>query len=56
MRAPQRRTVSDAVKKLADTAHPLYGAWTNTAIAMYLAQILLHGDIAVDRASNDKLS
>jgi para-nitrobenzyl esterase len=44
-----------ALKKLAATAHPLYGAWTDLAIAMYLAQILVHGDIAVDRASNDML-
>jgi len=52
----QKNAVSAAVKKLADTAHPLYGTWTNTAVAMYLAQILLHGDIAVDRASNDMLA
>jgi para-nitrobenzyl esterase len=44
-----------AAKKLADTAHPLYGTWTNTAVAVYLAQILVHGDIAIDRASNDML-
>jgi para-nitrobenzyl esterase len=44
-----------ALKKLAATAHPLYGVWTDMAIGMYLAQILMHGDIAVDRASNDML-
>ena len=46
---------SAAVKKLADAANPLYGAWTDIAVAMYLAQILVHGDVAVDRASNDML-
>jgi para-nitrobenzyl esterase len=46
---------SAAAKKLADTAHPLYGAWTDIAVAFYLAQILMHGDIAIDRASNDIL-
>ena len=45
----------DAIKKLADTAHPLYGGWTDMAIARYLAQILVHGDIALDHASNDIL-
>jgi len=46
---------SDAVKKLVDAAHPVYGGWTDMAVAMYLVQILMHGDIAVDRASNDML-
>lgn len=53
---PQKTDMTAAVKKLADTAYPLYGAWTNTAVVMYLAQILLHGDIGVDRASNDMLA
>ena len=44
-----------AVKKLADAANPLYGAWTDTAVAMYLLQILVHVDVAVDHASNDML-
>jgi para-nitrobenzyl esterase len=51
----QKDAPSAAVKKLADAAHPLYGSWTNIAVAMYLAQILVHGDVAVDRASNDML-
>lgn len=46
---------SAAVKRLADTAYPLYGGWTDMAVALYLVQILMHGDIAVDRASNDML-
>ncbi len=46
---------SDAVKKLADAAHPLYGGWTDMAVALYLVQILMHGDIAVDHAGNDML-
>jgi carboxylesterase type B len=44
-----------AVNKLADAAHPLYGGWTDLAVGLYLAQILAHGDIAVDKASNDML-
>jgi para-nitrobenzyl esterase len=52
---PQKEPPTTAVKKLADTAYPLYGAWTDMAVAMYLAQILVHGDVAVDRASNDML-
>lgn len=52
---PQKTAPIEAARKLADTTHPLYGAWTDTAVAIYLAQILVHGDIAVDRASNDML-
>jgi para-nitrobenzyl esterase len=52
---PAKSTPSDAVKKLADAAHPLYGGWTDMAVALYLVQILMHGDIAVDRAGNDML-
>jgi para-nitrobenzyl esterase len=52
---PQKNDLTAAVKKLADAAYPLYGAWTDTAVAMYLARILVHGDIAIDQASNDLL-
>jgi para-nitrobenzyl esterase len=52
---PTKSAPSDAVKKLADAAHPLYGGWTDMTLALYLAQILMHGDIAVDRAGNDML-
>ncbi|MGA7415026.1 MAG: carboxylesterase family protein [Bryobacteraceae bacterium] len=45
----------DAVKKLADTARPLYGGWTNAAIGMYMAEMLIHRDAAIDGASNDML-
>jgi para-nitrobenzyl esterase len=45
----------DAVKKLADTARPLYGGWTNAAIGMYMGEMLIHRDAAIDRASNDML-
>jgi para-nitrobenzyl esterase len=52
---PAKEPATAAVKKLADAAYPLYGGWTDMAVGMYLAQILVHGDIAVDRASNDML-
>jgi para-nitrobenzyl esterase len=52
---PLKEPASAAVKKLADAAYPLYGAWTDMAVGMYLAQILVRGDSAVDRASNDML-
>jgi para-nitrobenzyl esterase len=45
----------DAVKKLADTAHPLYGGWTDAALAMYLSKMVIHRDAAIDQASNDIL-
>jgi para-nitrobenzyl esterase len=53
--APPKEPATAAVKKLADAAYPLYGAWTDMAVGMYLAQILVHGNSAVDRASNDML-
>src|SRR5208283_5092351 len=43
----------EAVKKLADTARPLYGGWTDAAIGLYLVEILMHHDVAIDQASND---
>lgn len=46
---------SEAVKNLADTAHPLYGGWTDAAIGIYLGEMLIHRDAAIDRASNDML-
>jgi para-nitrobenzyl esterase len=51
----QKNAPTEGVKKLADAAYPLYGGWTDMAVALYLAQILMHGDIAVDQASNDML-
>jgi para-nitrobenzyl esterase len=41
------------IKATADTARPIYGGWTDLAVATYLAKILVHGDPAVDQASND---
>ncbi len=52
---PEKGAVGAAIKQLANTARPLYGSWTDVAVSMYSAQILLHGDRAVDQASNDIL-
>jgi para-nitrobenzyl esterase len=45
--------VGDQIKLFADTARPLYGSWTDLAVATYTARILLHGAPAIDQASND---
>jgi para-nitrobenzyl esterase len=45
--------VADQFKQFADVARPLYGDWTDIAVATYAVQILLHGAAAVDQASND---
>ena len=45
----------DGIKKLADTARPLYGGWTDTAVALYAGRALFHSDEAIDQASNDML-
>jgi para-nitrobenzyl esterase len=44
-----------AISRLAEAAAPLYGAWTDPAIAWYLAKALIHRDAAIDQASNDML-
>jgi para-nitrobenzyl esterase len=45
----------EAIGKLADTARPLYGAWTYAAIAKYAGQAMIHRDQAIDQAANDML-
>jgi para-nitrobenzyl esterase len=45
----------DAIKKLSITVRPLYGNWTNVAIAMYLGKAIFNKDAAIDQASNDML-
>jgi para-nitrobenzyl esterase len=42
-------------KRLAETVHPLYGGWTDAAIALYLFKELFGRDLAIDQASNDML-
>jgi len=42
-----------AIESLAAMARPLYGAWTDVAIAVNVGKILVGHDAAVDQASND---
>lgn len=44
---------SEQLKQFADVARPLYGNWTNLAVATYSAQILVRGAPALDQATND---
>jgi len=46
-------SVTEQLKQFADVARPLYGDWTDTAVATYAVQILFHGAPAIDQASND---
>jgi para-nitrobenzyl esterase len=46
---------TEQMKQFADVARPLYGNWTDLAVATYAVQILLHGAPAIDQASNDIL-
>src|SRR6201998_617591 len=46
---------SDQLKQFADLARPLYGSWTDLAVATYTGRIMVHGNPAVDQASNDIL-
>jgi para-nitrobenzyl esterase len=45
--------VTEQLKQFANVARPLYGDWTDIAVATYALQILVHGAPAVDQASND---
>jgi para-nitrobenzyl esterase len=46
---------SDQLKQFAEIARPLYGSWTDLAVATYTGRIIVHGNAAVDQASNDIL-
>ncbi len=43
------------LKQFAELARPLYGSWTDLAVATYTSRIVVHGNAAVDQASNDIL-
>jgi para-nitrobenzyl esterase len=45
--------ISEQLKQVADVARPLYGSWTDLAVATYAGRMLVHGTPAVDQASND---
>ena len=45
--------LGDQLKQFADLARPLYGNWTDIAVATYAVRILVHGAPALDQASND---
>jgi para-nitrobenzyl esterase len=46
-------SATEQFKQFADVARPLYGNWTDIAVATYSLQILFHGAPAIDQASND---
>ena len=58
-RSPQpanKPGVAAQLKQFADLARPLYGDWTDIAVATYSLQILFHGAPAIDQANNDILA
>lgn len=42
-----------ALRALADQAHPLYGNWTDLAIAYYFGKMMVNHDAGVDQATNE---
>jgi para-nitrobenzyl esterase len=55
-KSPQPATkpaLGEQLRQFADLARPLYGNWTDIAVATYAAEILIHGAPALDQASND---
>jgi para-nitrobenzyl esterase len=51
----QKNAAAEGIRTLADDAKPLYGGWTNPAVAYYIGQILLHKEAGVDKATNEML-
>ena len=43
----------EKLKQFAVLARPLYGGWTDITVATYTARIILHGNPALDQATND---
>jgi para-nitrobenzyl esterase len=57
-KAPQpaaKPSTSYQLRQFADLARPLYGGWTDLAVATYTGRIMVHGNPAIDQASNDIL-
>ncbi len=48
--------VSEQLKQMAALARPLYGNWTDIAVAYYSAEMLIHGAPAIDQTGNDILA
>ncbi len=48
-----KQGLGQQLKAFADTARPLYGSWTDLAVATYMAKIVVGGDAALDWATND---
>jgi para-nitrobenzyl esterase len=47
--------LSQQISQFADATRPLYGNWTDIAVASYMSRILVHGTPALDQATNDIL-
>jgi len=45
----------ETLKQFAALARPLYGNWTDITVATYTARIFLHGNPAIDQATDDIL-
>ena len=55
-KSPQAATkagVCEQIAQFANTARPLYGSWTDAAVATYMGRILIGGAAALDQATND---
>jgi para-nitrobenzyl esterase len=53
---PARKAgLGEQITLFADSTRPLYGNWTDFAVATYMGRILMHGTPAVDQATNDIL-
>jgi para-nitrobenzyl esterase len=47
--------IGQQISQFADATRPLYGNWTDLAVASYMSKIIVHGAPALDQATNDIL-
>ena len=52
---PAKPGLGQQIAQFADATRPLYGNWTDLAVAGYMGKIIVHGTPALDQATNDIL-
>lgn len=50
---PPKPDIGKQIRQFQDATRPLYGNWTDIAVADYMIRIILHGTPAIDQATND---
>lgn len=51
-----KTSATDSLRALAEAARPLYGGWTDAAVAYAVVEMLAHKEAGVDKAANEMLA